>query len=89
MNMFLITFAVMALVIAGMAIGVIMGKEPLKGSCGGIQKLGLKGKCEICGDDPQICEDEKQKDLDRKLAARQAVKDLAYDATSPSKNPKK
>lgn len=86
MSVYIFAFIIMVLVIAGMAIGVIMGREPLKGSCGGIQKLGLKGKCEICGGDMEICESEKQKNLDKKLAARKAVQDLAYDASKPRRN---
>ncbi|TNF05353.1 MAG: (Na+)-NQR maturation NqrM [Gammaproteobacteria bacterium] len=40
-----------------MAIGVILGKKPLKGSCGGVgAALGEKDYvCEICGDDPEKC----------------------------------
>jgi hypothetical protein len=35
MTIFLITFAVMALVFLMMAVGVIFGREAIKGSCGG------------------------------------------------------
>lgn len=35
MTIFLITFAVMALVFLMMAIGVIFGRDAIKGSCGG------------------------------------------------------
>lgn len=35
-NLFLISFAVIAVVVAGMAIGVIFGRNAIKGSCGGI-----------------------------------------------------
>ena len=35
MTYFLITFAVMVLVIVVMAIGVIFGRKAIKGSCGG------------------------------------------------------
>ena len=35
MTLFLITFAVIAIVIAFMAIGVIFGRNAIKGCCGG------------------------------------------------------
>ena len=35
MSLFLITFAVIAVVITLMAIGVIFGRQAIKGSCGG------------------------------------------------------
>jgi hypothetical protein len=40
----LITFAVMLSVIAGMAIGVMNGRKPISGSCGGLNG----GGCELC-----------------------------------------
>ena len=58
MTLFLISTAVIGLVIAGMAIGVIMGREPIKGSCGGMGALGIDTSCEICGGDPQRCDEE-------------------------------
>lgn len=57
MTIFFICMAVMLLVIAGMAVGVMSGREPIKGSCGGLNRLGLRdGACPICGDDPTRCE---------------------------------
>lgn len=41
----LITFAVLLAVIAAMAIGVMNGRKPISGSCGGLNG----GHCEICG----------------------------------------
>jgi hypothetical protein len=51
---------VMGLLIAGMAIGVLMGRPPISGSCGGVGKaLGESDyTCDICGDDPNKCEEQ-------------------------------
>lgn len=58
MEMFIVTFAVLMLVIVGASVGVLMGRKPIKGSCGGVgAALGEKDYiCEICGDDPNKCE---------------------------------
>lgn len=58
MSMFLVSVLVFGLVMAGMAIGVIMGRQPIKGSCGGMGALGIDTACEICGGDPQRCDEE-------------------------------
>ena len=58
MAVFLISAAVFGLVIAGMAIGVMMGRAPIKGSCGGMGALGIDTACEICGGDPRRCDEE-------------------------------
>ena len=53
---FVISFLVFALIIAAMAVGVIAGRAPIKGSCGGIGALGIDQSCDLCGGDPQRCE---------------------------------
>ena len=58
MTLFFISMLVIGLVIAAMAIGVIMGRQPIKGSCGGIGALGIDQACEICGGDPKRCDEE-------------------------------
>lgn len=58
MTVFVISFLVMGLVIAGMAIGVLAGRPPIKGSCGGMGALGIDTACDICGGDPQRCDEE-------------------------------
>lgn len=62
MLVFLLTVMVFGLAIAGMAVGVMAGREPIKGSCGGIGALGLGQVCEICGNDPARCEVEEPRD---------------------------
>lgn len=52
----LLAFGLMALIMAGMAVGVMMGRQPISGSCGGAARLGIGGKCSLCGDDPSQCE---------------------------------
>lgn len=42
MTTFLFTFAIMGLAILGLAIGVMMGRKPIGGSCGGLGKIGLE-----------------------------------------------
>ena len=69
----LITFIVLLLVVLGMSVGVIAGRKPIAGSCGGIAALGIEKECSICGGNRQKCEE---------VNAEKAVSpDLAYDAT--------
>ena len=59
---FVISFLVFALIIAGMAVGVMAGRAPIKGSCGGVGALGIDQSCELCGGDPQRCDTETRSD---------------------------
>ena len=43
-------------IMAAMAVGVIFGRPPIKGSCGGLGAFGIDQQCEICGGDPQRCD---------------------------------
>ena len=74
---------VMALVMAGMAIGVMMGRKPLKGSCGGVAAaLGEENyTCEICGGDPNKC-DESDSDSNKLVKTKNATStaSLGYNA---------
>jgi len=40
----LLSFLIFALAIAAMGVGVIAGRKPIKGSCGGVSGSG----CELC-----------------------------------------
>lgn len=49
MEIFLITFIVMTLAVTGMALGVLVGRRGIKGSCGGLNTLkGLESACSAC-----------------------------------------
>lgn len=59
---FVVSVAAIVLFIVLMAVGVMAGREPLKGSCGGLNKLGLRdGDCPVCGGNPAKCESEGDK----------------------------
>ena len=70
----LLTIVILALIIAGMAIGAIVKNKPITGSCGGVgAALGEDNyNCDICGGDPNKC-DEQDGD------------NLAYNASSEEK----
>ena len=56
-TLFLIVFAVMALVVLGMSAGVLAGRAPIAGSCGGIANLGTEKQCSICGVVREKCDE--------------------------------
>ena len=56
MSTMIFAFLFMLLMISIMAVGVIMGRKPISGSCGGMKALGMDVECEICGGNPQLCD---------------------------------
>jgi len=48
----------MLLVVAVMSVGVLAGRKPISGSCGGMSALGMEVACDICGGDKGKCEKE-------------------------------
>lgn len=72
----LLVFALMLLIVLGMAIGVIMGRKPIAGSCGGIANLGIEKECSICGGSREKCEEVNREQKSDVVDAK-----LAYDAT--------
>lgn len=48
MALFVITVAVVGIALAAMSIGVIFGRQPIKGSCGGLGNI-AGAECGICG----------------------------------------
>lgn len=50
MTIFLVTFLVMGIAVLAMAVGVLVGRRPIGGSCGGLERLGLE--CDAGCDKP-------------------------------------
>ncbi|MFP2770387.1 (Na+)-NQR maturation NqrM [Oceanisphaera sp. KMM 10153] len=65
---FLITFAVFALVIFAMAIGYIVQRKTIAGSCGGLGGVGIEKACDC----PDPCESRKKK-MAKEEARRQML----------------
>ncbi|MFQ5995473.1 MAG: (Na+)-NQR maturation NqrM [Acidiferrobacterales bacterium] len=58
MEIFLLSFVVLAIAILGMAIGVLFGRRGIKGSCGGLKTIeGLESDCPVCSG---TCEEKNQ-----------------------------
>lgn len=71
MSTMILAFVVMLVLISAMAVGVIFGRKPISGTCGGMKALGMDLDCEICGGNPALCD-----------STDQSV-DIAADKTSP------
>jgi hypothetical protein len=50
MTLFLVTFLVIGIAVLAMAVGVLLGRRPIGGSCGGLERLGLE--CDAGCDKP-------------------------------------
>ena len=48
METFLLAFILLALIIVGMALGVIMQGKTIKGSCGGLNAISDADHCLVC-----------------------------------------
>lgn len=77
MSTIILSFVILLFIIVAMSVGVIMGRKPISGSCGGLANVGIEGKCSICGDDPQKCEVEQEKQVKETASA-----DLSYEVKS-------
>jgi len=63
-----LAFALMLLLVAAMAVGVLMGRKPISGSCGGMSSLGMEVACDICGGDKGKCDEETEKNSIAKVS---------------------
>ena len=51
---FIAVFSVLMLVVIGMAVGVLFGRAPIKGSCGGLANVGVERACgctDVCANE--------------------------------------
>lgn len=60
MGTFIVVFVFMLVVVLLMAVGVVMGRRPISGSCGGLSGLGLKSACDVCSGKDE-CKNKKNK----------------------------
>ncbi|SDN88041.1 (Na+)-NQR maturation NqrM [Vreelandella arcis] len=82
MAIWLLVFGFMALIMGVMAVGVIMGRKPIAGSCGGLNQIGMKDGCDICGGKDKVCEEENRKRGSvRRRSDESRGADLGYNAT--------
>lgn len=52
---FVLAFLAMLTIVAAMSVGVVFGRRPIRGSCGGLGALGIDAECEICGGNSDRC----------------------------------
>ena len=52
-----LTFLLITAVILAMSVGVLFGRKPVQGSCGGLNKIEGMGECELCGGDRAKCDE--------------------------------
>lgn len=78
MQIFILTCLLLAVSVLLMSVGVIMGRKPIAGSCGGMSALGIKDSCDICGGDANRCENAEGKSS----VVREAAEALFHDAGS-------
>lgn len=57
MTTLLVTFLVLAFIVGIMSVGVLMGRKPVQGSCGGLNNIDGLNECEICGGDRNKCDE--------------------------------
>lgn len=65
MSEFIVTFSVFVLVIAGMAVGYIVQRKTISGSCGGLGSVGIEKECDC----PEPCDARKKREARAEKAA--------------------
>lgn len=75
MATFLAVFVAMIMFTVLMSVGLLLGRKPISGSCGGMAALGMDVACDVCKGDKSLCDSETDMDDD-------LDNDLAYEASS-------
>ncbi len=75
-----LAFVFMLAIVAAMAVGVLFGRKPISGSCGGMKALGMDVECEICGGNPSLC-DSGEDAANTTEAPSQRARNLSYDVS--------
>lgn len=55
MLMFLASVLIIGIALVGMAVGVIAGRPAIKGSCGGLNRIGIDQACACSAKDKERC----------------------------------
>jgi len=63
MDTFFAALLLFALAFAGLALGLVFGRDPIRGSCGGLRKLGLESDCSCESPCPR-----RRRELERRAA---------------------
>lgn len=79
----LMAFGFMLFIVIAMAVGVLLGRKPISGSCGGLSAIGMKSACDVCGGNDEVCEKEK---LKKRAVANENTQGLTYNAAEIDKN---
>ncbi|MDX1589965.1 MAG: (Na+)-NQR maturation NqrM [Oleiphilaceae bacterium] len=80
MSTFLLALGLVMVLIAAMSIGVLFGRKPISGSCGGLNNRNGGGSCELCG----ASSADQCKEDDRDSSTAQDATHLAHDASDRS-----
>ena len=83
LNTFLLALGLVLFLVAAMSIGVIFGRKPISGSCGGVGGQ-IGGSCSVCGRSSGSCEDDEDEDFEEQQA-RSA--ELTYNAAEDAGQP--
>ncbi|MFV1872277.1 MAG: (Na+)-NQR maturation NqrM [Oleiphilus sp.] len=74
MDIFIIVFVAMLLLVVAMSVGVLLGKKPISGSCGGMSALGMEVACDVCKGDKTKCDKEEGQSLNESLSYDASIK---------------